>query len=389
METYAPLKSSSGLPDVRLKKRLARMLDQFTAQPNAPIPQATENRNDMDAAYNYFDNPQVNPSNTLVSCLPETLDRLAGLTRVLVIQDTTDSNFTSLTNTVGLGYTDDSHGRGLLVHTSLAVSPEGLPIGLLSQQIWTRDPALKGQAKKLRKTATEKESYRWIDHAAAARAVLPANIKILHVADREGDVYAWFAAPRPSNADLLVRVAQAQRMVVHGPDGNKGKLSEVVRAQNPLGHYELEVPRADDRPSRQATLTLRMASMKILPPKKTPKRLKMLPVSVWVIEAFEEHPPAGVKALCWRLVTTEPLSTLEDVLRALKEYVIRWRIERFHYVLKQGCQVEKLQLEKADRLSNAIAVYSQVAVRVLRLTYLSRVAPETPAKSSQPTRSRC
>jgi len=123
-----------------------------------------------------------------------------------------------------------------------------------------------------------------------------------------------------------------------------------------------------------------VAAVQVQPPANARRRAQLRPVPVWVIEALEEDPPAGQKAVCWRLVTTEPVTTREEAIRAVTEYVCRWRIERFHYVLKHGCAVEQLQLETAERLANAVAVYSQVAVRLLRLTYLARVEPETPVE---------
>lgn len=382
MQTYAPLGKSACLPDARLDRRLQLMLEQFTAQPDCSIPLATSTRNDMDAAYLFFANRRVHPSAIVAACLPETLTRLDGCQRVLAIQDASDLNFDTLEGTAGLGHTDGPTTRGLLLHSTLAVRPDGLPIGLLTQQIWARDPALKGHTKDRRKRAAdEKESFRWLDHAQAARDALPAGILVVHIADREGDIYDWMAAPRPAPAHLLVRVAQAHRVVVHDPGGQKGKLSEVVRAQVPLGKYELEVPRADDRPARRAVLGVRVAAVQVQPPKHAKQRAKLRPVPVWVIEAFEEGAPPGEKALCWRLVSTEEVTTWEGAIRALQEYTIRWRIERFHYVLKQGCAVERLQLETANRLANAVAVYSQVAVRLLRLTYLARLEPQAPVEA--------
>jgi hypothetical protein len=379
MRVYAPLEPEFSRLETRLQCRLGMMLDQFTAQPNCSIPQATDNRNDMDAAYNFFANEHVTPQGVLNCHRPEVHASLQNCPRVLAIQDTSDINFSSLKETVELGYTAGSSVRGLLVHTTLAVTPDGMPMGILTQQIWTRDPAHKGKTKGRRKKAVaDKESFRWRDHAEAARQGISPQTTIIHVADREGDIYDWLAAPRPAHAHLLVRVAQAHRIVVHGPDGQTGKLSDVVRAQVPSGTYTVEVPRADDRPARQAVLTVRLAEVQIQPPKHAKQRSKLRPVPVRVIEAVEEKPPQGEKPLCWRLVTTEAITTLDEIIRALKEYVIRWRIERFHFVLKQGCLIEQLQLETADRLANALAVYSLVAVRLLRLTYQARLKPETP-----------
>jgi hypothetical protein len=379
VQIYKPLEDCTSRLESRLRDRLDVMIEQFTAQPGCSIPRPAKTATPMDATYNFFANEHVSPPAILACRQPSTRAALEACPRVLAIQDTSDFNYSSLEETAGLGYTAGSSVRGLLVHSTLAVTPDGLPLGLLTQQIWTRDPAHKGHTQGRRKKAVlDKESYRWLDHAAAARVEIPTGTTVIHVADREGDIYDWLAAPRPANAQLLVRVAQAHRIVVHGADDQKGKLSEVVHAQSPLGTYTLEVPRGDDRPSRQAVLTLRVAAVQVQPPRNAKKRSTLRPVPVWVIEAVEENPPAGQTQLCWRLVTTEAVTTLEEIIRALQEYVIRWRIERFHFVLKQGCQVEQLQLETADRLANALAVFSQVAVLLLRLTYLARVTPEAP-----------
>jgi hypothetical protein len=307
------------------------MLEQFSAQPDCSIPQASESRNDMDAAYNFFANPRVCPSGVLTSALPETLQRLQGCQRLLVAHDTSEFNFSSLEDTAELGYTAGSEVRGLLLHSSLALRPDGLPLGLLTQQIWTRDPAHKGNAKTRRqRAAAAKESFRWLDHARAARALLAPEVTVIHIADREGDIYDWLAAQRPANTHLLIRVAQPHRVVVHGPEGQTGKLAEVVRAQPVLGRHEVEVPRADDRPPRRALLTLRVAAVQVQPPRHAKKRTPLRPVPVWVIEAVEEDPPPGEKALCWRLVSTEAVTTLEEAIRALQEYTLRWRIEMCH-----------------------------------------------------------
>jgi hypothetical protein len=381
MQGYAPLDPpASVLPDRRLLRRLEFMVQRFAQQPERSIPQATGNRNDMDAAYDFFKNPRVVPAGVVASCLPQAVQGLGECRRVLAIQDGCDFNFSGLKGTSGLGYTDGPGGRGLKMHSSLAVTAGGQPLGLLTQQIWAREPRRKGRARGRRlRPAQDKESYRWQDHAQAARAALPAEVTVVHVADREGDVYGWLAAPRPAHTHLLVRVAQARRVVVHGPDEQRGHLAEVVRAAAVLGRHTITVPRADDRPSRPATLAVRVAAVSVQPPRNAPRRGQLRPVPVWAVEAYEESPLAGSQAICWRLLTTEPVETWEQALRVLREYALRWLIERLHYVIKSGCRVEQLQLEAAERLANALAVYSQVAARVLRLLYLSRQQPEAPA----------
>jgi hypothetical protein len=381
MQGYAPLGvPAQSLPDQRLLARLALLLETFSAQPERSIPLVTGNRNDMDAAYNFFKNQRVSPPAIVAACLDDTVQRLAGCPRVLAIQDTCDLNYAGRPQTDGLGYTDGSHTLGLKLHSTLAVRADGLPVGLLTQQLWARDPQQKGCAKTRRqRDRQDKESFRWQDHARAARQVVPQDVTVIHVADREGDIYAWFAAERPDQTHLLVRVAQAHRVVVGETLPDKNTLAQVVRAATPLGRHTITVPRKDEQPSRPAVLSLRVACVQLEPPRHAKQRSRLRPVTAWAVEAWEETPPAGCPAICWQLLTTEPVQTWEEALRTLREYVLRWLIERYHYTLKSGCHIEQLQLMAADRLANAVAVYSQVAVRILRLTYRLRVEPESAA----------
>ena len=94
-----------------------------------------------------------------------------------------------------------------------------------------------------------------------------------------------------------------------------------------------------------------------------------------MILAEEDSPPAGHQAVRWLLVTSLPVSSLEDALRCLHWYSYRWLIERFHFVLKSGCRFEDLQLENAERPKRALGI---VAWRLLWLTYEARRQPEQP-----------
>lgn len=104
------------------------------------------------------------------------------------------------------------------------------------------------------------------------------------------------------------------------------------------------------------------------------KPLAGIAVSVILVE--EENPPPGEEAVSWLLLTTLKVETLEQARQVVQWYGWRWLIERYHYVLKSGCQVEKLQLGEEERLERAGAVYQMVAWRLLGLTYEARRAPQ-------------
>jgi hypothetical protein len=385
MNTYRPVEDwRVRLPDARLRRRLDRMLVQFTDHYGHTIPQTCSDHADMDAVYDFFANPRVAPLAILHQARAATLELIRPNLRLLVAQDGSEANYSGLTDTDELGHLDGPNSLGLKFHSSLAITPDGVPLGLLTQQIWRRDPAQRGRTKQRRqRAATDKESYRWRDHLAAIDALVPAQVQeVVVIADREGDIYDYLAAPRSARCHLLVRLAQAHRQVVvaDGPAEQPEKLLDVLPRQPWLGSHTITVPRGDDRPSRQAVLHLRVAAVKVLPPRHAPKRSHLQPVAVWVVEAVELSPPSGEKPVCWRLVSTKPVTTLGEAIQTVRDYVRRWLVERFHYVLKSGCRVEELQLGTADRLANALAFYSQVACRVLRLAHLSRAEPQRRAE---------
>lgn len=99
-------------------------------------------------------------------------------------------------------------------------------------------------------------------------------------------------------------------------------------------------------------------------------------VSVNVILVTEIDPPAGVKPIRWLLLTTLPVTNLAQAMTCIRYYTLRWLIERYHYTLKSGCQIEQLQLQTAERIKRAFATYSVVAWRLLWITYLARMEPE-------------
>lgn len=98
-----------------------------------------------------------------------------------------------------------------------------------------------------------------------------------------------------------------------------------------------------------------------------------------VVEVSEEGTPEGREKIEWRLLTNLPITSIEDIAEVIGYYKLRWRIEEFHRILKSGCTVEKILLNTASRLGNAIALYSTIAWRIFWMTHLARVDPDADA----------
>jgi transposase-like protein/transposase Tn5 family protein len=369
------------LGDARLTRRLKELAGRLAEHPSQSLPDACADAAELKAAYRFFSNEQVTPAAVLASHVRATRRRIEAEAVVLAVQDTTSLDYTAHPETTGLGVLNDAKHRGLLVHTTLAITPERVPLGLLAQQVWTRDAAGLGkrQTRKQRPIA-EKESQKWLTSVAAvmaARAQCPTT-HFISVGDREADVYDLFALDRPAGVDWLVRAAWDR-----GVEAPQQHLWAAVAAAPEAGCLTVTVPRRAARPgspaqpARTADLTLRFATVTLRPPRhRASEHLPSVPVNaVWVVEPA---PPAGSRPIEWLLLTTCPVITPEQALAIVGYYVCRWGIEVWHKVLKSGCQIEARQLETAARLERCLVLYSIIAWRVLYATLLARVAPDLP-----------
>ena len=365
------------LGDRRWNRRLQVTVSALSARPEASVPQACERWAVTKGTYRLWSAKQIEPEALLAPHIQQTALRCQTEGRVLVVQDTTTLNFSGHPATTGLGPSANGTGQGLLVHSALAVSLAGVPLGLLYQTTWTRSPT--PPAHRRARTTRQKESQRWLTAWQATQAALPATVQTITVADREADVYDLFAQPRSAGQDLLVRASQDRRVAEA-----EQHVWATVRAQPVQGRCQVAVPRHDDQPSRTAELTLRWTTVHWQAPHRRAQRGQPRALAVQVLLAEEETPPAQGERLCWLLVTTLPLTSLADAQQLLQWYTFRWRIERFHFVLKSGCQIERLQLASRAHLDRALRTLDVMAWHLVWLTYVARQQPAAPCTLALP-----
>jgi hypothetical protein len=355
------------LGDARLSRRLVALARRLAFSPHGSFPQSLKPA-ELKAAYRFFDNGQVDTDGILAPHIAQTLDRMRQVPVVLAVQDTTEFNLSHLPATEGLGYGSGGVVRGFMMHSLLAVTPEGLPLGVLGMKTWVRpEEELGKKHQRKARPIDEKESIKWIEgieHLAAlkARCVEP---RIVGVGDRESDLYELFTTERPDGVDWLIR-ATCNRRVRHPEE----YLWDTVLATAPVGNTEFLVPARGKMPPRIARLTLRCTAVRLRPPKVRASRLKE--VDVFAIHAIEEAPPEGVEAIEWMLLSSVPTTTFDEVLERLSWYARRWTIETWHRVLKSGCQIEARQFGNLDRFVRATALFAVIAWRILYATLLAR-----------------
>lgn len=378
MESWAEEEVATGVfGDSRLARRLMRTLEALASHPASSVPQACGSWAATKGAYRFWSSERVTPEAIRASHARSTQARIHGPRRVLVIQDTTELDFTHHPKTRGLGYLSATTHSGLRVHSSMVVSVEGVPQGRIHQQVWTRDPATKGKSEQRhRRKTSEKESQRWLTACEAIQDAVGEDTEAVIVADQEADMYDLFAIPLRRGVFLLIRGRHNRRVTAETKS-----LCETVRQASPCAKLVVSVSHRDGQPPRQATVSIRAASVEICPPCGRPRAEHVGPIRIQVILTEELEPPSGVTPLSWLLLTTLPVQGWQDAVRCVQWYALRWLIERYHYVLKSGCQVEQLQLETADRLHRALATYCLatyciVACRLLWASYQARATPD-------------
>ena len=363
--------SGANLGDERLNRRVIRVLEQLGEKPSVSIPTACGGWAETQAAYRFFDNEKVTADAVLAPHAEATLVRCRQEAVVLCVDDTTELDFTGKNDVVGLGPLSYEAQRGMYLHLTLAVTPERLALGVLAALPWARDPADYGKsAEHARRPIEEKESIRWLESYRAVSELGRANPgpQFVYVADREADIYEIFAeaAKLPDSADFLIR-SQHDRNLASG-----GKLRDEVAKTDALGDIEFDLVARPGRPARRVVATLRSARVRL----KCPDNKKLPDVEVTVVHAQEKRPPKNAEAVEWFLLTSLLVTECNDATELFQWYLCRWDIEVFFRVLKSGCEVEELQLERTERLEAALGVYLIVAWRVLFLMRLGRTCPD-------------
>ena len=364
------------LPDARLQTRLLSLARDFYARPTANVAQACASRAKTKAAYRFLDHEQTTMDTLLQPHYRATETRVREESIVLAVQDTTSLNYTAHTATEGMGPIGSTAKgpQGLHLHSTLAFSTQGTPLGFLDVQCWSRDPADFGKkAKRHRVPIEEKESFKWLKSFRAVAAVQARcpDTTLVSVGDREADIYELFeeAIAHPGGPKLLVRAEHDRQL-----QDEQHRLWETMQSRPADGIQVLQVPRQGSRVARTARMSVRYAVVSLIAP--TGHQGPAIPV--WAVLAQEQEAPAGITPLEWMLLTTVPVTCFEQATEKLMWYARRWGIEVLHRTLKSGCRIQQRQLGQADRIEACLAIDLVVAWRIYYLNKLGREVPQSP-----------
>ena len=374
------------LPEKRLRLRAITIGQAMSERPGAAMTEAFDDWADTRTAYNFFENERMSLSVLLdppTRALGRRLREMPEGTTVLNVQDTTEINLSHLSSMSGLGEIGNPKNRGLFAHVGLAVGTDGVPLGLLGTQTWARPV---GELRKVRtKRATkalrdrsfeEKESVRWWSTIERAEEQVCRPGLLLHIGDRENDIYDVFVRSQRAGYRLLVRAGHDRKV-----EGEHGLLWAQAESFDESEERQVidvpERPAKDGKPARvarEAKVAVRFGAVTLCAPRGATGSIAM-----WTVLVREVDPPDGVEPIEWLLLTLDPITSVADAWLRVEWYRYRWRIEEFFKVLKTGCLIEKRQFESRDTFEVSLGLSLLTAARLLALTKRARHDPDAPA----------
>jgi len=380
--------------DKRLRDRLIQIVEDRAKRPDTSYLEAAGGNRGAAKGYYYFiDNPRdrITPEAILQTHRQRTIERIMSEKLVLVVQDTSDLNFSTRHHTEGLGLIGTNQtgaeSSGLKLHSSLALTPDGLPLGVLRSVCYAEERKGEIGKQSIGRPIEEKKTFRWLEgyRDCVEVAKKTPHTRLLTVMDREGDILELFLAAEPTRkrVGILVRAMHNRRL-----EGTERKLFEEVKASENRSQIEVMIPRQRWKqakrgkpeqkglPARRALLTVQFQEVTV---QSTRSDLRSQGnITLWAVYAREENPPPEAKPIEWLLLTTEEVRTPEDAARIIDLYTRRWRIEEWHHVLKSGCKILEHQNETAERLKRVMAIDVVLAWRIQLMTLLGREVPDLP-----------
>ena len=363
-------------------------------QPGLGFPQIFEDSSQLEGAYRLFSNPYLCFAQLLAPHIEKTIERVNGCQRVaLAIQDT--STFVFRGEREGLGFINKNN-RGFLGHFAFAVSfahdGPAIPFGVVAGRTWVRTEARKNKdvSQHQLRESDDCESHRWLETTLEVEECFDGGVPIIHVQDREGDIYDSTSTMVDNDLRFVVR-AKSNRCIeskdpkfhllfdaLDGlPVAYRDTVNITTRGGSKLPDQRKTFPA---RQGRKAQVCVAATTVTV---KRTRNSSSKYPARtpLNIVHVFEPEHPEGEEPVVWILMTTEPISTEEEIRKVVAIYRQRWLIEEFFKAIKTGCGFMKRQLASYHALTNALSMAVPIAWSMLLLRCQSRTSKSLPANA--------
>lgn len=387
--------SGASLGDRRRESRLVLVARCLSVAPDVGFPDAIGSGAALTAFYRLIGNDAVTFGAVLAPHIDQTSLRCAQAGRVFVVHDTSEVELPGRVKREGLGPLRSANSQGFLMHVSLAVSGDGQrrPLGVIAARTWVRAELGSSRTEDGRRRSGSdyiddptRESKRWWEQIDECEGRL-GGVGAIHLFDREGDAYPLLRECLDNDARFVTRMAR-DRVVVDEDGERIGRATDelvnvgcVLTTSVPVAaRAKAPSPKMTDAPreGRIAKLAVGATKLRIAAPHYVDGDPE--PLDLNIVYVRELDAPDGAEPIAWVLMTTEPVGTRAQIEAVVEAYRTRWLIEEYFRALKQGCALEKRQLESLHSLTSALAIFMPIAAQLLLLRALARTEPEASAE---------
>lgn len=376
--------------DSRLTQRIMKLADTIRNNPQTSINAACGSFDQSKAAYRLFENEKVTIDKIIEPHIEQTLKRTQNIKNyIILVQDTTTITC-EYPSTKDMGVRVKNKGfkegiKGVELHSSFALSPDGVPLGVLKQTFFTYDEIRKNRGQEESNivdvnkvySIEEKASKRWIEHLKTTNSL--GEKQFIHVADRECDIYEFLQSAHDINAKYVIR-SSSNRIIYEGKSRKKSQtIEDKLSKLAPLGNITIEIKNSHGVRENHICEIKNLSTCLFAPYRKPTARgesLENIPVNI--VEAKEINPTSD-KRLHWKILTNLTLENFEDVLKIINIYKMRWSIECFHRILKSGFNLEKSRLNCRDKVEKLATILSVVSWHLFWIYMFSRDNPTSQA----------
>lgn len=358
----------NGAIDSRLEMRCRSFSSSLLRNFSSSIQSISRTRADQIGYYRFLNNNQVN-ENILIKEQQSRCCKLVKDKVVLCIHDSSEANFFNhkrrLKPNSGLGFLDAVRGGiGFKMHLSFVLDAKSyFPYGLGNIKLWAREKKVElthEESKKL--PIDQKESYKWIEGSQFSNETLKEAASIIHVQDREGDIYEQIVSFKNDNREFFIIRSRCERKVEQDE-----WLWEKLSGSPVIGQYELPIDNSHGRKAREALMEVRMLSTRVKRPAKKTKSLPEYSAEITIVETREINAPEGCEPLIWRILTNCHINDFSDAIQVIEWYTARWFIEElFRVVKKENFNIEGSELEKGWALRKLTLMAIDTAIKLFQ-----------------------
>jgi len=358
---------TANLGDARRTKRLVKLTYDLASSIGDSVVKASQDPTSSEGAYRFIRNDNICAQDIAKAGFAYTDNKVKKTRLVLAVQDSTGLSYKhSVRDKLGKVSSANTNktikARSLFVHSTVMIDADSeLMLGLANQHYWTRDEKVTGTKNEQRdRDKTKKESYKWERNIAQITERLGNSSNVIDICDREADMYEYLEYQVEQGNRFIVRVKENRRLT-QAPK----KLSDELARSAICGEKDIYIPQRGNRKARWAKLALSYAEVELKKPEKS-KGSKSLALKV--IQCQEVNTTGEEEKLCWRLYTTEAISSVKDVKKLVRYYELRWRVEEFHKVWKSdGTEVESLRLQSPENIERLAVIMAFIAVRIYQM----------------------